>query len=202
VQAITGIAKPDIQVTSYSTGGRPPHIPDLTTPDNNNEPYLVWVNWLLEQDYFPQVISTSYGEPEQTVPKSYAERVCKQFAQVGARGTSLLFSSGDRGVGGTGKCYSNDGKNTFKFLSNFPVGCPYVTGVGATMNFEPEESAYRPAMNRSDGSFRDLYSSGSGFSTYWKRPSYQDKVVPAYIKGLNGAYDGLYNKGTYPTPRT
>ncbi|KAF2729149.1 subtilisin-like protein [Polyplosphaeria fusca] len=192
VQAIAGISWP-IKISSYSTGGRPPHIPDLTTPDNNNEPYLTWVNWLLEQDSFPQVISTSYGEPEQTVPKSYAERVCRQFAQVGARGTSLLFSSGDRGVGGTGKCYSNDGKNTYKFLSDFPVSCPYVTGVGATMNFEPEESAYRAPRNVS-GQFRDLYSSGSGFSTYWKRPKYQDGVVPAYIESLAGAYDGLYNK--------
>ncbi|KAF2264406.1 tripeptidyl-peptidase 1 precursor [Lojkania enalia] len=192
IQAIAGISYP-VPITSYSTGGSPPFIPDLSTPTNTNEPYLVWVNWLLSQRSFPQVISTSYGEPEQSVPKSYAIRVCQQFAQVGARGTSLLFSSGDRGVGGTDKCYSNDGKNTYKFLADFPVSCPYVTGVGATMNFQPEESAYRPARNVS-GVFRDLYSSGSGFSTYWKRPKYQDKVVSAYVRSLNGLYDGLYAK--------
>ncbi|KAF2110282.1 peptidase S8/S53 domain-containing protein [Lophiotrema nucula] len=192
VQAISGISWP-IKITSYSTGGSPPFIPDLSTPTNTNEPYLAWVNWLLEQKSFPKVISTSYGEPEQSIPPSYAKRVCAQFAQVGVRGTSLLFSSGDRGVGGTGKCFSNDGKNTFKFLGDFPVSCPYVTGVGATMNFEPEESAYRAARNVS-GVFRDLYSSGSGFSDYFPRPKYQNKVVPAYVKSLKGQYDGLYNK--------
>ncbi|KAF2192127.1 subtilisin-like protein [Zopfia rhizophila CBS 207.26] len=198
VQAIAGISWPT-PIDSYSTGGEPPFIPDLSTPTNTNEPYLAWVNWLLEQENIPQVISTSYGEPEQSVPRSYAERVCRQFAQVGARGTSLLFSSGDRGLGGTNKCYSNDGKNTYGFLADFPVSCPFVTGVGATMNFEPEEAVYRPARNTSTG-FRDLYASGSGFSAYFERPKYQDKVVTQYIKNLNGLYDGSYSKGgrAYP----
>jgi tripeptidyl-peptidase-1 len=83
----------------------------------------VWVNWLLSQRSFPQVISTSYGDDEQSVPQAYAERVCKQFAAVGARGTSLLFSSGDNGVGSfdPAECISNDGKNTTKFLPAFPA---------------------------------------------------------------------------------
>jgi tripeptidyl-peptidase-1 len=61
------------------------------------------------------------------------------------------------------------------------------------MNFEPEESAYRAARNTTAG-FRDLYSSGSGFSDYFPRPSYQKKVVPAYVKSLGDEYAGLYNK--------
>jgi tripeptidyl-peptidase-1 len=60
------------------------------------------------------------------------------------------------------------------------------------MNFEPEESAYRAARNTSAG-FRDLYSSGSGFSNYFSRPKWQEKVVPAYVEALNGTYQGLYN---------
>tara|TARA_R110002003_G_scaffold242_13_gene17334 strand:+ start:30220 stop:31524 length:1305 start_codon:yes stop_codon:yes gene_type:complete len=191
VQAISGISW-RTPITSYSTGGQPPFIPDISTPENTNEPYLAWVNWLLQQKNIPKIISTSYGEPEQTIPRSYAERVCKQFAQVGARGTTLFFSSGDRGLGGTDTCYTNDGNNTYKFQPDFPASCPYVTTVGATMNFEPEESAYRPARNTTAG-FRDLYSSGSGFSNYFDRPSYQDNVVPAYIKALGNQYAGLYN---------
>lgn len=115
VQAISGISW-DTPIISYSTGGSPPFNPDINTPTNTNEPYLVWVNWLLQQRNIPNVISTSYGDDEQTVPRSYAERVCKQFAQVGARGTTLFFSSGDHGVGSTNTCFSNDGKNTTKFL--------------------------------------------------------------------------------------
>ncbi|OAL52778.1 tripeptidyl-peptidase 1 precursor [Pyrenochaeta sp. DS3sAY3a] len=192
VQAISGISW-KTPIISYSTGGQPPFIPDISTPENTNEPYLAWVNWLLQQKSIPKVISTSYGEPEQTIPRSYAERVCKQFAQVGARGTTMFFSSGDRGLGGTDTCYTNDGKKTYKFQPDFPTSCPYITAVGATMNFEPEESAYRAARNTSAG-FRDLYSSGSGFSDYFPRPSWQDDVVPEYVEGLGDLYDGLYNK--------
>lgn len=193
VQAIAGISW-KTPITSYSTGGSPPFIPDTSTPTNTNEPYLVWVNWLLSQRSIPQVISTSYGDSEQTVPRSYAERVCKQFAQVGARGTTLFFSSGDSGVGATDTCFANDGTNTYRFSPSFPASCPYVTTVGATMNFEPEESAYRPSRNTSAG-FRDLYASGSGFSNYFARPGYQDKVVGRYVDALGDRYKGLYNKG-------
>lgn len=198
VQAIAGISWP-IPIESWSTGGQPPFTPDLNTPENTNEPYLVWVNWLLAQDSFPQVISSSYGDDEQSVPESYAKRVCKQFAQVGARGTTLFFSSGDRGVGFPDTCYSNDGKNTSTFLPAFPAGCPYVTAVGGVMNFEPEVPVYRPA-GIYNGVQKSLYAGGSGFSNYFSRPAWQDAVVPDYVKGLNGSYDGLYNKGKTPPP--
>lgn len=138
-QTILGMTFPQ-PVTSYSTGGSPPFLPDLNTPTDTNEPYLSWTNYVLGQKDLPQVISSSYGDDEQTVPKSYADRVCKQFAQLGARGISLLVSSGDGGLGGQDNslCFSNDGKNTSTFLPAFPAGCPYVTTVGATEQFEPE----------------------------------------------------------------
>jgi tripeptidyl-peptidase-1 len=190
VQAIAGISWPT-PIETWSTGGSPPFIPDTNAPTNTNEPYLVWVQYILSQKNIPQVITTSYGDDEQTVPKSYAERVCKEFARVGARGTSLLFSSGDGGVGEPGACLTNDGKNTTTFLPAFPAGCPYVTAVGATMNFQPEEVAYRaPSVNPK----HSFYASGAGFSNYFPRPKYQDNAVPAYVEGLAGKYDGLFNK--------
>ncbi|KAI3330031.1 tripeptidyl-peptidase 1 precursor [Ustulina deusta] len=192
-QAITGI-NPQTPIFSFSTGGSPPFIPSNSTPTNTNEPYLVWVNWLLGQKSIPQVISTSYGDDEQTVPESYARRVCQQFAQVGARGTSLLFSSGDAGVGPYGECVSNDGKNTDKFLPDFPTSCPYITAVGATKNFEPEEVAYRPAFVGPDGVHHGNYTSGGGFSNIFDTPYYQKDVVTSYVKNLKGQYDGWYNK--------
>ena len=54
-----------------STGGSPPFIPDSFTPTNINEPYLDWLNFILAQDTVPQVISTSYGDDEQTVRRIY-----------------------------------------------------------------------------------------------------------------------------------
>ena len=58
----------------------------------------------------------------QTVPNDYATSVCNGFASLGARGVSIMFSSGDSGVGG-GDCLSNDGKNTVEFQPAFPASC-------------------------------------------------------------------------------
>ncbi|KAH8986019.1 subtilisin-like protein [Lactarius akahatsu] len=162
--------------TFYSTGGRPPFIPDANTPENTNEPY---------QDHkIPQVISTSYADDEQTVPVDFARRVCGEFAQLGARGVSLLFSSGDGGVGdgdpdpATQTCFTNDGKNQTKFIPLFPPSCPFVTAVGGTVHI-PEVAA-------------DF--SGGGFSNYFLRPIWQQVAVGKFLASLpKGTYAGLFN---------
>jgi len=108
----------------YLTAGEPPYIPDNATTTDTNEPYLDWLNFILDQDTIPQTISTSYGDDEQTVPPDYAKSVCSLFAQLGAMGVSLLFASGDDGVGPfAGSCVSNDGANRRQFLPSFPASC-------------------------------------------------------------------------------
>lgn len=180
-QNILSVAWPT-KLTAYNTGGSPPFIPDLNTPTDTNEPYATWLNYVLAQDNLPQVISTSYGDDEQTVPRSYAKRACQGFAQLGARGISVLFSSGDSGVGPSGKCFSNVNPKKEMFLPAFPAGCPWVTAVGGTAGFEPEVAVSR-------------FGSGGGFANYFPTPDYQKATVQAYIKSLNGLYNGLYNKG-------
>jgi tripeptidyl-peptidase-1 len=118
----------------------------------------------MKQKDLPYVITTSYGDDEQTVPRDYAKRVCAELAQLGARGITLLFSSGDNGVGKNGTCVSNDGSNTRKFLPSFPASCPYVTTVGGTRDFNPE----RVAFDVNNG-----YVAGGGWSEYFPRPDYQ-----------------------------
>ena len=107
------------------------HIPQgETSPypiENTNEPYLDWLNDASLQSEVPQTITTSYGDHEQTVPHDYAVTVCKLFAQLGARGSSVLFSSGDWGVGG-GDCKSNDGRNVTEFQPIFPASCKSFPG--------------------------------------------------------------------------
>ncbi|KAG6845430.1 hypothetical protein H0H87_009337 [Tephrocybe sp. NHM501043] len=105
---------------------------------------------------------------------------------LGARGISLTFSSGDYGVGDGNSdpakqtCLTNDGKNSTRFQPLFPASCPYVTSVGGTVGV-PEVAVTR-------------FYSGGGFSDYFKRPSYQDKAVKAFLKTLpDSTYDGLYN---------
>ena len=153
------------------------------------------MNYVLGLSDIPQVISTSYGDDEQTVSYAYAVEVCNQFAVLGARGVTLLFASGDYGVGADGNCYGNGNDNvngSYMFLPSFPNSCPYVTNVGATMGY-PEQAAYDPR-------FAIPFTSGAGFSNYFAQPSYQSKVVDAYIAGLDGLYDGFYNKSgrAYP----
>ncbi|PCH42074.1 tripeptidyl peptidase A [Wolfiporia cocos MD-104 SS10] len=170
--------------TFYTTGGSPPYIPDDHTPENSNEPYANWLEYIMNVENPPQTISTSYGDDEQTVPESYAKRVCAELAQLGARGVSLIFSSGDYGVGdgdpnpATQQCYTNNGLNETRFIPEFPATCPYVTAVGATW-YLPE---------------RAYYISGGGFSNYFARPWWQNYAVPTYLDKLApGTYAGLYN---------
>ena len=167
-------------LTVFATGGQPPFIPDINTPTDTNEPYLTFLNYALAQDNLPQVISTSYGDDEQTVPESYAKRACAGFAQLGARGISVFFSSGDAGVGTNHTCFSNDGKKTRMFLPAFPAGCPWVTVVGGTEGFSPEVAVTR-------------FASGGGFANYFPAPGYQKATTAAYVASLNGKFDGLYN---------
>ncbi|KAF7792844.1 hypothetical protein EIP86_003945 [Pleurotus ostreatoroseus] len=170
--------------TFFTTGGSPPFIPDIGTPTDTNEPYLDWLDFILSDPNPPQTISTSYADDEQTVPVSFAQRACNGFAQLGARGVSLTFSSGDGGVGdgdpdpATQECFSNDGHNTTKFLPLFPPSCPFVTAVGGTI-FIPEVA---------------VAFSGGGFSNVFNRPSFQDNAVPKFLDTLApGTYKGLFN---------
>jgi tripeptidyl-peptidase-1 len=98
------------------------------------------------------------------------------FGQLGARGVSVLFASGDYGVGLA--CETNDGKNTTRFNPIFPAACPWVTSVGGTYNVEPEIAGI---------------SSSGGFSDLFPRPAYQDEAVKNYLHILGDKWMGLYN---------
>ncbi|RYP64956.1 hypothetical protein DL771_008525 [Monosporascus sp. 5C6A] len=173
----------DVDLRYYSTGGRGPLIPDLDQPDPDkvsNEPYLEFLTYMLDldDDELPHTLSISYGEDEQSVPKTYAQKVCAMFGALGARGTSVIFSSGDSGPGSA--CQTNDGNETTRFLPTFPGACPFVTSVGGTTGVAPERAAD--------------FSSG-GFSDVFERPAYQTAAVSAYLeaRGPDDAFAGLYN---------
>ena len=103
-------------------------------------------------------------------------QTCSLFAQLGARGVSVIFSSGDTGVGSA--CQTNDGKNTTRFLPIFPAACPFVTSVGGTYHVEPEVAIG--------------FSSG-GFSDRFPRPAYQEAAVTQFLSILGDKWKGLYN---------
>ncbi|KAL8808828.1 MAG: hypothetical protein Q9223_003671 [Gallowayella weberi] len=165
----------------YSTGGRGQLVPDLDQPtlaDNQNEPYLDFLHYILAlpDAELPTTLTTSYGEDEQSVPEPYTNMTCSLFAQLGARGVSVLFSSGDTGPGSA--CQSNDGKNTTRLLPIFPAACPFVTSVGGTFHVQPEIAIG--------------FSSG-GFSDRFPRPAYQNTAVTQYLSKIGDTFKGLYN---------
>ncbi|OAL30336.1 hypothetical protein AYO22_01533 [Fonsecaea multimorphosa] len=169
-------------VVYYSTAGRAPMLADLDQPtpsqNGSNEPYLDQLHYLLSLNNsdLPDVLTTSYAEDEQTVPFDWATEVCLAFSFLGLRGVSVIFASGDTGVGSA--CQSNDGQKITRFTPNFPATCPYVTAVGGTYALNPEIAA--------------AFSSG-GFSNYFAAPSYQVNTTEAYLGRLGDKNKGYYN---------
>lgn len=157
--------------------------PLIPTVDNGfpstNEPYLEFLTYVLNltDAELPQTLTTSYGEEEQSVPADYALKVCNLFMQLGARGVSVLFSSGDSGPGGS--CLSNKDNTTVTFQPTFPAGCPYVTAVGATTASSPE---------------RGVSFSSGGFSILHDQPDYQAGVVDAYLSSIGDTYAPFFNR--------
>lgn len=167
-------------VTFYTTGGRGPVISngENSTGISTNEPYLEQLHYLnsLPDKDLPAVMTMSYGESEQNVPKSYATASCNLFAQLGARGVTIIFSSGDSGPGRT--CESNDGSYQAKFIPSWPASCPFVTSVGGTIGSSPEKG---------------ISFSGGGFSDYFDRPSYQNSAVQSFLDKNGDKWKGLFN---------
>ena len=184
IQAILGSSFP-IPVTAYNVGGEPPWQDDTSTASSENEPYLEWIQHVMAQEDIPPVIFTSYADEEQTVPESYARRVCQGFAQLGARGISVIFASGDHGVGQDGRCKDTDTSQGPQFVPMFPASCPYVTSVGATRLVGPEVVAFDA---------RGGFVSGGGFSNYFQRPTYQHQHVTSYLEKLNADLFPHFNR--------
>ncbi|KAH9059257.1 subtilisin-like protein [Lactarius vividus] len=140
--------------------------------DGDLEGFLDIINFLSGESAPPQVLTTSYGQNENTISRALAYRLCNAYASLSARGVSILFSSGDGGVSGT------QSQRCTTFVPTFPSGCPFVTSVGGTQNFNLETSA--------------TFSSG-GFSNYFDTPSYQTIAKAAYLTKLGSTYAGRFN---------
>ncbi|KAF8266009.1 subtilisin-like protein [Lactarius quietus] len=172
-------ANVDIQYTealAYPT-------PNIFYSMATEEDFLEWANYMLALESLPQTISISYGDEEQEFSEAYAIELCELYARLGARGASLLFASGNDGVG-RGNCISNDGSGKLQFLPTFPASCPFVTAVGGTID-DRETAA--------------PFSSG-GFSNYFKRQPFQEGAVRTYFDTLGDQYRGLYNASSRGFP--
>ncbi|KAJ6488739.1 peptidase S8/S53 domain-containing protein [Mycena sanguinolenta] len=134
----------------------------------------------------PNVLTTSYGFDESDLSRSVANTLCNAYLQLGALGTSILFSSGDGGVSGSqsqswlyhSSLQASFGLCSTNFIPTLPSDCPYVTSVGATQGTTETAASF----------------SAGGFSNYFGIPSYQAADVAAYLSTLGAAkYAGQFN---------
>ncbi|KAF8267808.1 peptidase S8/S53 domain-containing protein [Lactarius quietus] len=160
-------------LTFYSVGGSIVILPDSLLPGTGDD-MLEWLKYVIDQPDVPKTISTSYGNLENGFPPDYAKALCDLFAQLGARGVSVLFPSGDDGVG-KGACQARDGSGKVQFIPEFPASCPYVTSEGGTMG--------GTTGNRREAASRTIF----------RAPSYQNEVVSKFLEQFGSQYADMYN---------
>ncbi|KAH9035218.1 hypothetical protein EDB85DRAFT_2143875 [Lactarius pseudohatsudake] len=122
----------DIQYTEALTYPTP-HIFYSTISE---QPLLMWLACMVRVRNVPQTISMSFGGIEQEFAKDYAVALCCQFTQLGVRGVTLIFPSGDDTCMGLWQ-----GAGTSRSPRRRALIGPFVTGVGGTIDDDPEIGA-------------------------------------------------------------
>ena len=101
VPIITGLVD-GLPVGEHIMAGAQKHIPNevslIESLYPTYEPFLRYLEYLLSQpnSELPYVISISYLEPENAVPRKYARRVCNKIGMLGLRGRTIVVASGDK----------------------------------------------------------------------------------------------------------
>lgn len=175
---------------------------------DGQEPFLQWLIDMSNKESVPYVHSTSYADEESTLSRSYMDRVNTELAKQGVRGVTLLFSSGDDGLGGytmrtnPGICAQRGA------MPEFPATSPYVTSVGGTQfsdRYLPLCASYNSPIDGfnypcdgvgevvSSSATGSRITSGGGFSINYPRQPWQEEAVQAYFKyaNANGLLSGM-----------
>lgn len=97
--------------------------------------------------------------------------------KLGLLGTTVLFSSGDSGVGDS---------DATVFQVDSESACPYTVSVGATML--PAGATYKDAEMAVN-----WFGSGGGFSNVWPLPDWQKSAMEFYYQN----YAPTYNSSVY-----
>jgi subtilase family serine protease len=125
------------------------------------------------------VITQSFGESEACADPKLLRQEHAAFDRAAARGITLLAGSGD--FGATNFLCDGSGKATVASAST-PASDPNVTAVGGTrLVADPVSGAYG-----SESGWGDMFgASGGGFSSLYKRPTYQASFLDEHkARGL------------------
>ena len=141
------------------------------------------------------VISLSWGAPEQAVGRAFVNTYSSIFSQAASSHITVVASSGDSGASGQ----QDDGSYYRHPVANWPATSPYVTAVGGTrLNLDALgdrggldtawNDTYSTAVNNfffgNDGP--NPLATGGGKSAYYGRPGYQNGV-----RGVTGGQRGI-----------
>ncbi|KXT05316.1 hypothetical protein AC578_11103 [Pseudocercospora eumusae] len=122
----------------------------------------------------PSVVSVSESMPENSLDPAYAKRLCNMMAQVGTRGISLLFSSGNNDPNGD----QPTGEHKAIFEPEFPASCPFITSVGGTSTTDLSDDQ---AATKSKIPVASRLGYTASFSNIFPRPSYQHHALSNYL---------------------
>lgn len=183
IQYITGVAR---NATTYmwTMNGSNPYSPQ-------DEPFVEFVQGVLEMDKPPFVVSISYSDDEEQIFRlapEYARAFDALLIKMGLRGITVLVASGDDGVAGLRPEFSKLPRNEtcLKAGPQWPSSSPYITTVGATMQLSAGDFAKE--FFRTDeevvcsGQTGGMVTGGGGFSNVYAIPAYQQAAVARYLQ--------------------
>jgi len=154
---------------------------NINSPSSIYTDFLEWV-WDIGNDTQPPwVHSVSYGAYGGKYPSDPVHQLDDEYMKLGLRGISILFASGDNGVGCSINCQ--------KFEPDFPSS-PYVTMVGSTQLDDGSGSTAETGASFSAG----------GFSNTWDLPSWQQTAVQDYLNSATLPASHFFNSSgrAYP----
>jgi subtilase family serine protease len=141
------------------------------------------------------VISLSWGVPEQALGRAFVKSYGSIFSQAAKSHITVVVSSGDSGASGP----ENNGSNYRHRVASWPATSPFVTAVGGTkLNLNASggrnghDAAWNDTYNTAVSNFifgnagPNPLATGGGKSVYYGRPSYQKGV-----RGVTGSQRGI-----------
>jgi subtilase family serine protease len=144
----------------------------------SSEALALWSE-MIEKDE-AKIISTSWGECEQTDGRSEDEAEARLFEQAALQGQTIFDAAGDLGAQ---DCIAKNGNRPAQHTEaavDANAGQPYVTGVGGTELKLNENSETSEETVWNEGPYTgENDTTGGGESTFWRMPLYQYDALRA-----------------------
>jgi tripeptidyl-peptidase-1 len=141
-----------------------------------DNPFDAWLVYMSNSSTIPLVHSLSVGAPENAVGEQLVSRMNDEMAALGARGSTIVFASGDSG---------------YQPVQKFGAASPWVTSAGGVWNGELGGEDHLSVDEISTGGFSSLFAN--------ELPEYQRQAVDSYLK-TSGTRPASFNSSRRCVP--